>query len=156
MNQRGVSYAKLFGPYLRNVRRVELTDPFIRQPYQIDNLIEFINTVRQSVGDSEGLEIHLSTNNDDEHIPEVIDILDGITDDLAPRGIDFTYDFNAEHDRYIRLDNGWKINLGRGLDIFDKVDRFSIDRVSQEDRRCKACSIAFVREEDQEEAPGSL
>ena len=149
MNQRGVSYTKLFGPYLRNVHRVELTDPFIRQPYQIDNLIEFINTVRQSVEDPEGLEIHLSTANDDEHRPDTIDILDAITDDLSPRGIEFTYDFDAQHDRFIHLDNGWKINLGRGLDIFDKVDRFSVDRISQEDRRCKACSIAFVREEDQ-------
>ena len=76
-------------------------------------------------------------------------IFDAITDDLAPRGIDFTYDFEADHDRFIRLDNGWKINLGRGLDIFDKVERFSVDRISQEDRRCKACSISFVREEDQ-------
>ena len=156
MNQRGVSYTKLFGPYLRTAHKVELTDPFIRQPYQIDNLIEFIQTVKQSVADPEGLEIHLSTFNDDEHRPDVIDIFDAITDDLAPRGIDFTYDFDASHDRFIRLDNGWQINLGRGLDIFDKVERFSIDRISQEDRRCKACSIAFVRAEDQEEAPGSL
>ena len=156
MNQRGVSYTKLFGPYLRTAHRVELTDPFIRLPYQIDNLVEFINTVRQSVADPEGLSIHLSTDNDDEHRPDVIDVFDAITDDLAPRGIDFSYDFNADHDRFIRLDNGWKITLGRGLDIFDKVERFSIDRISQEDRRCKACSIAFVRDEDQEEAPGSL
>lgn len=149
MNQRGISYTKLFGPYLRTAHRVELTDPFVRMPYQIDNLIEFINTVKQSVENPEGLEIHLSTANDDEHRPDVIDIFDAITDDLAPRGIDFTYDFEADHDRFIRLDNGWKINLGRGLDIFDKVERFSIDRISQEDRRCKACSIAFVRVEDE-------
>ena len=149
MNQRGISYTKLFGPYLRTAHKVELTDPFVRIPYQIDNLIEFINTVKQSVENPEGLQIHLSTANDDEHRPDVIDIFDAITDDLAPRGIDFTYDFEADHDRFIRLDNGWKINLGRGLDIFDKVERFSIDRISQEDRRCKACSIAFVREEDE-------
>ena len=149
MNQRGISYTKLFGPYLRTAHKVELTDPFVRMPYQIDNLIEFINTVKQSVENPEGLQIHLSTANDDEHRPDVIDIFDAIADDLAPRGIDFTYDFEADHDRFIRLDNGWKINLGRGLDIFDKVERFSIDRISQEDRRCKACSIAFVREEDE-------
>ena len=148
LNQRGVSYAKLFGPYLRNARRVELTDPFIRLSYQVDNLIEFINAVRQSVENPEGLEIHLSTASDDDHRPDMIDIFDGITDDLAPRGIDFTYDFDADHDRFIHLDNGWKINLGRGLDIFDKVERYSLDRISQEDRRCKACSISFVREED--------
>ena len=146
MNQRGISYVKLFGPYLRNVHRVELTDPYIRQAFQIDNLIEFINAVRQCVDDPEGLEIHLSTSNDDEHRPDVIDIFDAITDDLDPRGIDFTYDFEALHDRFINLDNGWRIILGRGLDIFDKVDRFSINRVSQEDRRCKACSITYVRE----------
>lgn len=105
INQRGVSYVKLFGPYLRNAKKVELTDPFVRLPYQIDNLIEFINAVRQSVEDPEGLEIHLPTANDDEHRPDVID-------------------------------------------IFEKVERFSIDCISQEDRRCKACSIAFVREED--------
>ena len=156
MNQRGISYTKLFGPYLRTAHKVELTDPFVRMPYQIDNLIEFINTVKQSVENPEGLQIHLSTANDDEHRPDVIDIFDAITDDLAPRGIDFTYDFEADHDRFIRLDNGWKINLGRGLDIFDKVERFSIDRISQEDRRCKACSIAFVREEDEPGASGSL
>ena len=147
MNQRGVSYTKLFGPYLRTAHRVELTDPFIRLPYQIDNLIEFINTVRQSAEEKEGLEIHLSTANDDEHRPDVIDIFDAVVDDLAPRGIEFTYDFDADHDRFIHLDNGWMINLGRGLDIFDKVERFSIDRISQEDRRCKACSISFVKEE---------
>ena len=156
MNQRGISYTKLFGPYLRTAHKVELTDPFVRMPYQIDNLIEFINTVKQSVENPEGLQIHLSTANDDEHRPDVIDIFDAIADDLAPRGIDFTYDFEADHDRFIRLDNGWKINLGRGLDIFDKVERFSIDRISQEDRRCKACSIAFVREEDEPGASGSL
>ena len=156
MNQRGVSYTKLFGPYLRTAHRVELTDPFIRLPYQIDNLVEFINTVRQSAEEKEGLEIHLSTANDDEHRPDVIDIFDAITDDLAPRGIEFTYDFEADHDRFIHLDNGWKIILGRGLDIFDKVERFSIDRISQEERRCKACSISFVRAEDESEEIGSL
>ena len=97
---------------------------------------------------AEGLEIHLSTSNDDEHRPDVIDIFDSIADDLAPRGIDFTYDFDADHDRFIHLDNGWKIILGRGLDFFDKVERFSIDRISQEDRRCKACSISFIKDED--------
>ena len=150
LNQKGVSYVKLFGPYLRNAHKIELTDPFIRLPYQIDNLIEFINAVRQSVENPEDLEIHLSTASDDDHRPDMIDTFDDITDDLSRRGITFTYDFEADHDRFIHVDNGWKINLGRGLDIFDKVERYSLDRVSQEDRRCKACSIAFVREEDEE------
>ena len=69
-----------------------------------------------------------------------------IPDDIK---VEFAYVYDADYDRFIRLNNGWKINLGRGLDLFDKVDRFSIDRISQEDRRCKACSIAFVREEDE-------
>ncbi|MEZ5055513.1 MAG: MIT C-terminal domain-containing protein [Saprospiraceae bacterium] len=36
----------------------------------------------------------------------------------------FSYEFNENiHDRSINLDNGWKIILGRGLDIFSKNRR---------------------------------
>ncbi len=145
MSQRGITYTKLFGPYLKTARKIVLTDPFIRQPYQIDNLLEFIRTIREVSDNPEGIQLHVSTSNDDEHRPDSIDIFDDLTDDLATRGIEFTYDFNADHDRSIVLDNGWTINLGRGLDIYEPFGRFSLDKVNQADRRCKACSIAFVR-----------
>jgi ATP-dependent Lon protease len=46
----------------------------------------------------------------------------------------------------IDLNNGWRITLGRGLDIFEKYERFSRARNRQEDRRCKECTITFIEQ----------
>lgn len=147
LNQKGVSYASLFGDYLRTASEINVIDPFIRQPFQIDNLVDFIQTCRECCNNPEELKIHLSTcNPDDEKVAELIDTFDDLTDELAPLGIEFTYDFKANHDRMIDLNNGWRITLGRGLDIFEKYDRFSLARNRQEDRRCKECTITFIQQ----------
>ena len=146
LNQKGVSYQSLFGEYLRTATEIKVTDPFIRLPYQIDNLVDFIQTCRQCCENNEDLKIHVSTNNEDEKVPEMIDIFDDLTDELAAIGIEFSYDFDADHDRYIELNNGWRIILGRGLDIYEKYERFSLGRTRLEDRRCKECSITFVQQ----------
>jgi ATP-dependent Lon protease len=39
--QRGMSYERLFAPYLRGAKRVKIVDPYIRYDYQIHNLINF-------------------------------------------------------------------------------------------------------------------
>lgn len=145
MNQKGISYKSLFGDYLHSARRIEVVDPYIRAPFQIDNLIELIQTVREVSDHSEELQIHVSTQNDDEKVPEMIDIFDSLTDELQSYGITFTYDFKADHDRWIALDNGWKILLSRGLDIFEKFDRFSLGSIRQEERRCRAFSVTYVK-----------
>ena len=44
-NQKGVSYAKLFGPYLAGARDITLVDPYIRYDYQIHNLINFCECI---------------------------------------------------------------------------------------------------------------
>lgn len=146
-NQKGVSYASLFGDYLRSATEIKITDPFIRYPFQVDNLVDFIQTCRECCSNPEELKIHLSTSNpDDEKVAEMIDIFDDLKDELTPIGIEFTYDFNAKHDRMIDLNNGWRITLGRGLDIFEKYERFSLARNRQEDRRCKECTITFIQQ----------
>ena len=147
LNQRGVSYESLFGDYLKDAKRITVVDPFIRHPYQVANFIEFVQCARRCSEHAEELVIHLSTQNDDDKIPEMIDIFDDIKDDLAVHGIEFSYDFTADHDRFIDLDNGWIISLGRGLDIYDKVGRFSLDALCQEERRCKEFNVAYNRKE---------
>ena len=58
-------------------------------------------------------------------------------------GIEFTYDFKADHDRLIKTDTGRTITLGRGLDIYEKFYRFSLRRSNQTNRRCKAFSVSI-------------
>lgn len=145
LNQKGVSYGSLFGDYLRTATEIKVIDPFIRMNYQIENFVDFIQTCRQYCANTEGLKIHLSTNNDDdERIAEIIDTFNDLVDELATLGIEFTYDFKADHDRSIELNNGWRIVLGRGLDIFEKYNLLSLAHSRQEDRRCKECSITFI------------
>ena len=61
-------------------------------------------------------------------------------------GIIFTYEFDENiHDRSINMDNGWKIVLGRGLDIWQKTGGwYDVNEYIQEKRLCKACEVTFV------------
>ena len=144
-NQSGVTYKSLFGEYLVEAKDILLVDPFIRHGYQIDNLVDFIQTVRE-LNINDNVKIHLSTScKDDASASEAIDNFDDIKDGLLPLGIEFSYDFMAYHDRYIKTDTGWIVMLGRGLDIYEKFNRFSLQRASQSVRRCKEFTISVNR-----------
>ena len=145
-NQKGVSYKSLFGDYMRTAKKMTIIDPYIRAVFQIDNLVDLIRTFIESTKELEGLEIELHTYETDEKLPNLIDNLDQIQDDLARYNIEFTYAFDADHDRCIKLDNGWRMVLSRGIDIFEKFDRFSLSNQRQELRRCRAFSVTYLEE----------
>ncbi len=139
-----MTYKDLFGNYLRTVKEICITAPFIRQPYQIDNLVDFIQMVKDVSTQQDTIKIHLSTqNDDDEKVAEVIKSFNDLVDELLPMGIEFTYDFKADLDRLIKTDTGRTITLGRGLDIYEKFNRFSLRRSNQTNRRCKAFSVSY-------------
>lgn len=147
LNQTGVSYKTLFSDYLQTAHTVEITDPFIRLPYQVYNLIDFIQMLKETNDTPEELKVILHTNADsDEAVPEMIDIFDGLKDDLLSYSIEFSYDFTADHDRKLVADNGWTIFLGRGLDIFEPYPKFTMGCVAQENRRCKAFSVTYTNQ----------
>ena len=61
-------------------------------------------------------------------------------------GINLVYQFENNHDRFIDANNGWKITLGRGLDIFEKTEgRFNVADMDQSRRKCKACEITYLK-----------
>jgi ATP-dependent Lon protease len=59
--------------------------------------------------------------------------------------MEFTYEFRDFHDRSITTDDGWKIFLGRGLDIFEPYGKYSVAASAATHRKCKECSIGFRR-----------
>ncbi|CDD33871.1 BREX system Lon protease-like protein BrxL [Bacteroides sp. CAG:714] len=144
MGQTGVSYEKLFAPYMAGANSITVEDPYIRTSWQIKNFMEFalmlINT--RPVDD---LKLHLITNEEEEKIPELIDKLDDIKDDLASYGIEFEYKFKDFHDRCIKTDTGWIISLGRGLDVFEKYNTYSIASYRQDMRKCKEFTATFMK-----------
>ena len=60
--------------------------------------------------------------------------------------LDVTFD-GSIHDRSFVTDTGWRILLGRGLDIFQYVtsDAFDLASRRQEYRQVKAFGITYVR-----------
>ncbi len=143
--QLGVSYAKLFGPYLRGATVVSLTDPYIRYDYQIHNLMNFCECVSPKMGE---VSLGLVTSGDSmEQEVELSAKLDELKESLARDHIKFQYDLQPNlHDRSIEIDNGWRIILGRGLDIFQKPEgRFTLGFIDQAKRKCKATTLTFTR-----------
>jgi len=146
-NQSGLSYDNLFGSYLLDATKIKLIDPYIRLPYQLRNFMEFVRLVSEKKDPLKEVELHLVTTNSEDYIEGVKEKFYQMTYSLESMGINFTYEFDEYiHDRSIEMDNGWKIVLGRGLDIYQKTGGYTdITDYIQERRLCKACEITFVK-----------
>jgi len=146
-NQSGISYDLLFGAYLLGAKKITLTDPYIRLPYQLRNFMEFTKLVSMKKDNNEEVILHLVTYNNEEYLQNSREAFQEITESLESLGIIFTYEFvENTHDRSINMDNGWKIVLGRGLDIFQRTNGWhDIAEYYQEKRLCKGCEITFIK-----------
>ena len=150
-NQRGLSFDKLFGPYLVSAKRIIITDPYLRMFHQLRNLMELLETVSklQSAGDE--VAVHVVTVEDEFNGERQTESLQKIAEACASVGIQFTWAYDtsgAKHDRDITTDTGWKIVLGRGLDVFQRFelnDAFSFANRLQQHRQCKEFSVTFLR-----------
>lgn len=147
-NQTGISYDNLFGAYLVNATNVKLVDPYIRLPYQLRNFMEFARLLSEKKNHDEEVNLHLVTSNNEEYVEGAKDAFKQMTYSLESIGILFSYEFDDYiHDRSISMDNGWKIVLGRGLDIWQKTGGwYDVNEYIQEKRLCKACEITFLKE----------
>ena len=143
--QKGISFAKLFLPYLAGAKEITVIDPYLRYPYQIRNFYNFCEYVAPVHGK---LKIHLITGADsNEEEVALSGEYHEIKKTLEQERIALTYDFDRDqHDRSIKTDTGWRITLGRGLDIFKKPEgRFTLGFVDQAKRECKATTITYTK-----------
>jgi len=124
--QTGISYRKLFAPYLRGARTVTLVDPYLRLDYQIYNLMSFIDLLDPDNG-ALTLQVITAADSNEEEVP-ALGKTDQLQESANAKKVTFTYSFDrTKHDRQIETDTGWRITLGRGLDIFHRIEgRFSL------------------------------
>lgn len=146
-NQTNISYKGLFGDYLEGATEYVIKDPYIRLPYQMRNFVELCRLIAEMKPEDEEVKIHLITYNTDDFLEAAQQGFNELADSLSDLGIEFTYEFNdTQHDRCIEMNNGWKIILGRGLDIWQKTSgRFDIAEFYQEKRLCKEFEVTVVR-----------
>jgi ATP-dependent Lon protease len=145
-NQTGVSYKKLFGAYLKGATYLTLQDPYIRMPYQFKNLLEFCMMLGNNKDPETEIDLKVITWNTEEFMPDTISFFEELQANVLDLGIHLVYKFENNHDRFIDANNGWKITLGRGLDIFEKTEgRFNVADMDQTRRKCKACEITYLK-----------
>jgi ATP-dependent Lon protease len=149
-NQRGVSYENLLLPYLRGAAEITIVDPYIRAPHQGRNLVDLLAVLASAKDPADEISVTLVTKEDKpEYQQQQLLMLKAIQDGAATVGIKFNVQWDESiHDRSIRTDTGWKILLGRGLDIFQKGSgsQFDIGSRRQEFRQVVAFGVTYIRE----------
>ena len=152
-NRKGVSFDRLFGPYLKGATRIVVTDPYVRLYYQIRNMMEFLESILRRKSPEDQVLVDLITCPDDGNILGQRENLDAVVAAFAGTGLTFSWSFDGTgtaHARHIVTNTGWKISLDRGLDIFQKYplnEPFSLANRLQEHRAVKQFEVTFLRSE---------
>jgi ATP-dependent Lon protease len=150
-NQRGVSYESLLLPYLKDATEITITDPYVRQFHQARNVMDFVEMIAAHKDPADLVTIKLVTTESTEgedRVRKQLEFLLRVKEAAATAGI--TFDVTLEpglHDRSIVANNGWRIVLGRGLDIFQYAsgDAFDLAARLQQFRQVKAFGVSYLR-----------
>ena len=115
----GHSYESIIGPYLRGAKAIVIEDPYIRLQHQIQNFVRFCETILKTASVKK---ISLITGYDDNtQLTDIAEKLEELKQSLLELDVELEVKLNPNmHDREIRLDNGWVIKIGRGLDFYQK------------------------------------
>lgn len=153
-NQKGISYHKLFAPYLEGALKITILDPYVRHFYQVKNVMEFMQMLLSIKPVGEDIDVKLVTKNDDFNETESTERFNLMKDSLDGSGINFEFEYDQSqsfHARSIETDTGWKILLDRGLDIFQAYDfknPFNLANSIQEERFCKGFEVTYLKDVD--------
>ena len=142
----GYSYESIFGKYLPGCETIWIEDPYIRLPHQIQNLVRFCEL---AVKTESVKKINLVTGLDnDSQKAEVEEKLEMLQGSLRQNRIEFKWKFSPViHDRVVKLDNGWVIKIGRGLDIYQRPETwFSVGSSDFDLRPCMETMADIYRD----------
>ncbi len=142
----GYSYESIMGPYLKGAKSITIEEPYIRAHHQIQNFVRFCETALK-VGTIK--KISLTTGYDEKtQLADIAEKLDELKQSLLELDVELDVQLNPNmHDREIRLDNGWIIKIGRGLDFYQKPGSwFEIGATDLSLRKCLETKVDIFRE----------
>ncbi len=143
----GYSYESIVLPYLLEAKSLVIEDPYIRAKHQLTNFVRFCEAViKQPSVES----ITLITSYDDNtNIQEMAEALDGLKQSLLEMDVNLDVKVNENlHDREIRIDNGWTIKIGRGLDFYQKPDSwFGVGVNDLSLRKCLETNVDIFKQD---------
>lgn len=141
----GYSYESIIGPYLQGAKEVVIEDPYIRLQHQIQNFVRFCETVLRVTTIKK---ICLITGYDDKtQLAEIAEKMEELKQSLLDLDIELEVKLNPNiHDREIRIDNGWIIKIGRGLDFYQKPGGwFEVGANDMSLRKCLETKVDIFR-----------
>jgi ATP-dependent Lon protease len=150
-NQKGVSFDRLFGPYMTGASKITITDPYLRLFHQQRNLMELLETVSKNSSPESEVAVHVLTAEDAFNGDKQGENFQKMAEACASIGIRLTWEYDksgTKHDRDITTDHGWKIVLSRGLDVFQRYElneAFSFTNRLQQHRQCKEFNVTYVK-----------
>ena len=141
----GHSYESIILPYLIGAKLVVIEDPYIRATHQVQNFIRFCEAILKQPTVKK---IQLITSYGDQtNLQEMAERLQDLKQSLLEFDVelDIKVDENL-HDREIRMDNGWTVKIGRGLDFFQKPDTwFSVGMNDLSLRKCLETKVDIFK-----------
>jgi ATP-dependent Lon protease len=141
----GYSYDSIMGPYLQGAKSVVIEDPYIRMQHQIQNFVRFCETILKATTIKK---ISLITGYDDKtQLAEIAEKMEELKQSLLELDVELEVKLNPNiHDREIRIDNGWTIKIGRGLDFYQKPGGwFEVGANDMSLRKCLETKVDIFR-----------
>lgn len=138
--QKGVSYENLLLPYLVGATKIQIIDPYIRMRHQGRNIGDLVGLLALAKDPADEIEISLVTGETDkvQYKHEQLLMLKALKDAAESVGIILRVALdNSKHDRSIVTDHGWRILLGKGLDIWEQPNN-PMAEARQEFRQIKS------------------
>ena len=141
----GHTYDSILSPYLAGAKEIVVEDPYIRATHQVANLVRFCEAV---IKEPTMRKIILVTATPEpERAQDVASKLADLKQSLLERDVELDIQINDElHDREIRINNGWTVKIGRGLDFYQRPDSFfSVGANDFSLRPCLETSVDIFR-----------
>uniref|UniRef100_V5HSA8 Putative mit microtubule n=1 Tax=Ixodes ricinus TaxID=34613 RepID=V5HSA8_IXORI len=138
----GHSYQQVFGHLLDDaVTAVEVDDPYVRSIHQVQNFVRLCELLKKRCPCLR--QVVLTTGSDQHDQQAQFDRLNQVKSSLADHKIELTVNLSGTlHDREIRLDSGWIIKIGRGLDYFRPTpNKFSLGFFDHDLRTCHETTV---------------
>lgn len=138
--QTGVSYENVLLPYLIGAMKITIVDPYIRMPHQVRNVGDLLGLIALAKGaaDEVIVELHTTQTDKDQFKKDQLERLVALREAAQSFGVALNVKLlDNIHDRSIVTDHGWRILLGKGLDIWEPPTN-AIAEARQEFRRIKS------------------
>ncbi len=142
----GYSYRSIFGDYLAGAKKLSIQDPHVRRDHQIGNLLQLCELAVEA-GTIKTIEL-LTTAENPTQQADAEQKLEDLRETLADCDVAFSYRFvDQAPDREIRTDTGWRIQIDRGLEIYQgPLSKLRIGATNPDLRQCMETVVKIFKD----------